>query len=160
MTPLGELLGWPRRRWVAALGGAVGTALVVGVPTRLVPNPVFARMTPVTWWAWPVWAVTAALGGLLLATYVRDRHAPPPVETAGGGAAATGGLLSVFAVGCPVCNKLVVLALGMTGALKVFAPLQPLLALASVALLGWALRTRLRYATACPVPEAVGAVRD
>lgn len=48
---------------------------------------------------------------------------------------ASGGLLSYFAIGCPVCNKLVVLALGSSGAISWFAPLQPLLAVASVGLL-------------------------
>ena len=61
------------------------------------------------------------------------------------------GLLSFFAVGCPVCNKLVVAALGTTGAVEVFAPVQPLLAVASVALLAVALRRRLATRSACPV---------
>ena len=51
-----------------------------------------------------------------------------------------------------VCNKLVVLLLGVCGALNVRAPLQPVLRLASVALLGWALQTRLAAERACPVP--------
>jgi hypothetical protein len=156
VTLLSVLRTWPRRRWTAAAAGAVATALAVGVPTRLVPNPVFARMTPVTWWAWPVWVATAVLGGLLLATYVRR-----PVDETGAAtnsatrAAGVGGLLSVFAVGCPVCNKLVVLALGMTGALKIFAPVQPVLGLASLALLAWSLRIRIRGDIACSVPAAV-----
>jgi hypothetical protein len=52
----------------------------------------------------------------------------------------------------PVCNKLVVLLLGVSGALTVWALLQPVLGLASVALLGWALRTRLAAERSCPVP--------
>ncbi len=44
---------WPRRRTGAAPAGALAIALLVGAPARLVPNPVFSRMTPVTWWAWP-----------------------------------------------------------------------------------------------------------
>jgi hypothetical protein len=63
-----------------------------------------------------------------------------------------GGLLAYFAVGCPVCNKLVVLALGATGALEFFAPLQPALAVLGVVVLGVALRARLRAARSCPLP--------
>jgi hypothetical protein len=65
-------------------------------------------------------------------------------------------VLSFFAVGCPVCNKVVLLALGASGAVTWFAPLQPLLALVSVAGLAWALRTRLAGLRACPVRAADG----
>lgn len=51
-----------------------------------------------------------------------------------------------------MCNKLVLIALGTTGAMELFAPLQPFLAVASVLLLGVALRTRLRVERACPLP--------
>jgi hypothetical protein len=54
-----------------------------------------------------------------------------------------------------VCNKLVVLALGTTGALTIWAPLQPVVAAASMLLLGWALGTRLAAERSCrslPVP--------
>jgi hypothetical protein len=61
------------------------------------------------------------------------------------------GMLSFFAVGCPVCNKLVVVALGTTGARQWFEPLQPALAVASIVLLAWALRARLRSATVCSI---------
>jgi hypothetical protein len=145
-----QLRTWPRRRWLAAVLGAVATALLVGVPTRLVPTPLFTRMVAITWWSWPVWVATAALGGLLVATYVR---VPIGVDhpDAGGRTAGLGGLLSVFAVGCPVCNKLVVLALGASGALKFFAPVQPLIGVASLALLAWSLRLRLQGEISCAV---------
>ena len=65
------LLGWPRRRWAVAAAWAIGTVLVVGLPTAMIPNPVFGRDVPTTWWAWPVLVATAVLGGLLGATYVR-----------------------------------------------------------------------------------------
>ena len=78
--------------------------------------------------------------------------APPPEDidapTRNGGIA---GLLSFFAVGCPVCNKLVIVALGATGARQWFEPVQPLLAVASVALLAWALRARLRSGDTCRI---------
>ena len=65
--------------------------------------------------------VGAVLVGLLAATYV---HRSEQGLTAGsqGEKILGGGLLSVFAIGCPVCNKIVVLALGATGALTYFVP--------------------------------------
>ena len=146
------------RRWTllqfgVAVIAAVGVALVIGVPTDVIPNPVFGRPVPVTWWSYPTLIVTAVLGGLLAATYVRqpavndvDIAVELDAPTRTGSVA---GLLSFFAVGCPVCNKLVIVALGTTGARQLFEPVQPVLAVASLGLLWWALRARLRNADSC-----------
>ena len=141
------MLSWPPRRWLAALAGAAVFTLAAGIPTDVVPTPLFTRMTPVQWWNYPILIATAVLGGLLIATYVRA-----PSAAAGMGKTAGGGLLSALAIGCPVCNKLVVFALGFSGALTIWAPLQPALGIVSIALLGWTLRTRLATERACPVP--------
>ena len=154
---LGSLRTWPARRWWVAAAAAGVVAVLVGAPTDVIPNPVFGRPVPVTWWSYPTLVVTAVLGGLLAATYVRGTGSTAPVDDAAdleeldapsrmGG---VGGLLSFFAVGCPVCNKLVIVALGTTGARQWFEPVQPLLAVASIALLAVALRTRLRSDGAC-----------
>ena len=42
--------------------------------------------------------------------------------------------LAWFAVGCPVCNKLALLALGYSGAITWFTPVQPFLALGALIL--------------------------
>jgi hypothetical protein len=160
---------WNRRQRWAAVVGSVVVALGIGVPTDVIPNPVFGRPVPVTWWSYPVLIATAVLGGLLIATYVRVT--PGTVAAGADGVdvadavlrdgeveidapsrqGSIGGLLSFFAVGCPVCNKLVVVALGTTGARQWFEPLQPLLAVASIVLLAYALRGRIRSAVSCPV---------
>jgi hypothetical protein len=153
---------WSRRRWTTAGVAAAAIALLVGLPTDVIPNPVFGRPVPVTWWSYPVLFVTAVLGGLLTATYVRDEVAPPrsPRPPADGEldrpgrAGGAAGLLSFFAVGCPVCNKLVVIALGTAGARQWFEPLQPWLAALSTVLLALALRARLRGASECRLPVA------
>ena len=118
---------WTRRRWVAAATASVVTALVVALPTAMIPTPVFGREIPTTWWAWPVLAVTSVLSGLLFATYVREPGDPASGEATINRGGAAGGLLAFFAVGCPVCNKLALIALGYTGALQWFAPVQPFL---------------------------------
>jgi hypothetical protein len=132
-----------------AAGVGVAVALATGIPTDVVPNPLYVRMTPVVWWSYPVWAVAAILAGLVAATYVRAGPNVAGRRPAGG--AVGGGVLSLFAVGCPICNKLVVAALGAGGATSYFGPAQPLLGLASIALLGTALALRLRAALACSV---------
>ncbi|WP_435153118.1 cytochrome c biogenesis CcdA family protein [Micromonospora aurantiaca (nom. illeg.)] len=147
---------WPARRWLAAAAGAVATTVVIAVPTDLIDTPYFSRDMAVTWWAWPVLLVTAVLSGLLLATYVAP--APGTRDAAAGRSESrtgvTGATLSLFAVGCPVCNKLVLIALGYSGAMSWFAPAQPVLAVASIVLLAWALRRRLAGERVCPAPAA------
>ena len=149
---------WGARQWTTAVVGALAVTLAVGIPTDVIPNPVFGRPVDVTWWSYPVLILTAVLGGLLAATYVRadngeaaDDDIAADELDAPGKAGGLGGLLSFFAVGCPTCNKLIVLAIGTTGALDWFAPAQPLLAAASLVLLGWALRTRLRTTDRCRI---------
>ena len=143
-----QVTTFSRRQWHVAGAGALATALLIGLPTDVVPNPFYRRMTAILWWDYPVWAVTALLAGLVLATYVRR----VPVDSSAG-ATFGGGILSFFAVGCPICNKVVVAALGVSGALNIFAPLQPLIGAASVALLGatlaWRLRDRARRCERC-----------
>ena len=55
-----------------------------------------------------------------------------------------GAFVTFFAVGCPVCNKLVLLALGTSGALGLWAPIQPFLAGVSLTMLTAAVIVRWR----------------
>jgi hypothetical protein len=135
---------------MAAALGAAASALLIGLPTDVIPNPVFGRSIGVTWWSYPVLAVSAVLAGLLVATYVRDDSRADEVD-ASARVGGVGGALSFFAVGCPVCNKLVIVALGTVGARRWFEPIQPLLAAASMVLLVVALRARLRSAVSCAI---------
>lgn len=64
-----------------------------------------------------------------------------------------GVVLGWFAVGCPVCNKIALIALGYTGALRWFAPFQPILAITAIAFSTAALLLRLRGQVWCPVPR-------
>lgn len=158
------LRDWPALRWWYAIAVAMVSALAIGLPTDVVPNPVFGRQgTPVEPWAVPVLVITAVLSGLLFATYVRPA-ARSAVGDSGdldrpGRFGGLGGLLSFFAIGCPICNKLVVVALGTSGALTWFAPVQPFLGVLAVALLVWALRVRLRGEVACRVSPGDATMR-
>lgn len=75
-TAWSALAQWPRRRWAAAGLAAISTVLLVGIPTVLVPTPVFGREVAVTGWAWPALIVTSVLAGLVAATYVRTGARP------------------------------------------------------------------------------------
>jgi hypothetical protein len=148
VNALDALRAWTVRHWTVATVSAVATAVVMAVPTAVLPNPWFWREVPTPAWAYPVLALVAILSGLVAATYVRSPDGP------GGRRASAGALLGFFAVGCPVCNKLVLLVLGYAGAMTWFEPVQPFLAVLAVAGMAAALRARLRGALACPVPVA------
>jgi hypothetical protein len=123
-----------------SIGATLAYLLAVGVVTAVIPTPLFVRLTPVTLPNLVFWIVPALLVGPLVAASILP-VAPRTCAVANRGLA--GGVLSFLAVGCPLCNKLVVLALGTSGALTYFEPVQPLLGLVSVGLLAYALWLRL-----------------
>ncbi len=147
---LAGLRRWPMRRWITAIATAAFTVLFIAIPTDLIDTPLFSRQVPPTAWAWPVLILSAILAGLVTATYVAysDGAAPRRSE---GRLGVAGWMITFFAVGCPVCNKIVLLALGTTGALQFFEPVQPYLAGASILLLGWALYSRLSRENSCRI---------
>lgn len=160
------LRAWGPRQFGIAAAVALGFALLVGIATVLIPNPLFARDIETVWWNYPVWVLTSVGAGLLTATYVRPRDSGPAKSEEGRAAAdaespvarrsarmgIAGGLLTWFAVGCPVCNKIALLALGYSGAITWFAPVQPWLAVAALILTYVALAWRLKGQVACSVP--------
>src|SRR5665811_2204977 len=134
------------RNWAIAILGAIFTLLLIAIPTSIFDNPFFTRMTPVRPQDYIIWILTGLLAGIIIGTYTLGAGAGAE------GKAVSGGFLSFLAVGCPVCNKLVILLLGTTGALNFFAPAQLYLSIASLALLGWALHLRVKsISQGCPV---------
>jgi len=174
-----RLLAW------AAVWSAV-SLVAFGLVSAIIPNPVFGRQIPPEPFAIWVWIASAPLMGILVATWMVPASAParpmaltttmapvaasPGAGPAGGSAAApspteargtTLGTLAGFgaflAIGCPVCNKIALVLLGTSGALTIFAPIQPLIGAVSLALLAgtlaWRLRSRARGG-ACAVAPA------
>jgi hypothetical protein len=145
-----SLLTWSTKRWIVAISVGLLTFFVIAIPTAVVQNPVFGREIGVTSWSVTVIVVSSILTGLLTATYVKNEFSDEnPRQLKIGGA---GALLSYFAVGCPVCNKLALVALGYSGAIQYFAPIQPYLALVGIALLMYSLRMRLNNEYSCSLP--------
>lgn len=154
--------------WSAA--AAVLGLVAFGLVSAIIPNPVFGRQIAPEPFAIIVWLVSGLLMGLLAGTYLAPAPAMPAAFPAPGGTIAVeadagsaarstsalgyaGGLAAFLAIGCPVCNKVALVLLGTSGALSIWAPLQPLVGLASVGLLAaslaWRLRMRAR-GNACP----------
>ena len=144
------LRNWNPRQALVAIIAAVVVAAVIGVATVLIPNPVFTRDIDPVWWNYPVWLLTSVFSGILAATYVDPGRDDDERRSSRMGL--IGGVLAWFAVGCPVCNKIALLALGYSGAITWFTPVQPFLALGALVLTGLAAFFRLRGQVACPVP--------
>ena len=145
-----QLRALPPSTWLRAIPYALVAAVVIAVPSDLIDTPVFGRPEPVRGIDYVILAVTAGLIGLIFAIRVPQDEASEKQDTR----TVWGGFVSFLAVGCPVCNQLVVGLVGTSGALSWWAPVQPLVGLAAVALLAWTLRYRLRTyeLVACPVP--------
>lgn len=147
--PARHLRAWGVTRWAVALVVALVTAAIIGIPTGVIETSFYSRMTPVLWWNYPIWAATSVMTGVVFATYFRS---PIAAGRSVNGKIGVGGILSAFAVGCPICNKIVVGLIGVSGALNVWAPIQPLLGLASLLLLSLALWVRLNGERQCKMP--------
>ncbi len=140
------------RLLATAVVAAAVLAIAAAIPTAIIDNPWFSRMTPVYWDQYVFWIGTSILGGALIASYLA-----PAARASGLGKGVGGGLLGYLAIGCPICNKLIVGLLGVSGALDYFAPAQPVLGILALLLTGLALRFRLRdlRRTSCPAPAGV-----
>ena len=147
-----EIVSIPGGTWLRALVYAVIASVVIAVPTDLIDTPVFGRPVESGWVDYAILAMTASLIGLIMA--IR----PPKRDSAGLARARErddrrtlwGGFVSFLAVGCPMCNKLVVALVGVSGAMSWWAPIQPVVGLGAVALLLYTLRKRL-IPGGCPV---------
>lgn len=126
------------RGWLVSIAAAGGTLLVIGTVAAIFDNPYFTRMTAVREQDYVIWAATALLVGLIAGTFAA---ADVPGHA---GKLMAGGVFADLGVGCPVCNKVVVLLIGTSGALTFFDPLQLWIGLGSLGLLGWTLLLRAR----------------
>ena len=157
------------RRFIAWTAGWSVLALVAfGVVTAIIPNPIFGRQIPPESFAIAVWLLSSPLMGIVAATYTSP--APPsfapatllgipggagldPTTPQGTTLGTIAGFGAFLAIGCPICNKIALLLLGTSGALSIYAPIQPVIGAVSLALLAGTIvwRFRLRVRGACAV---------
>ena len=145
-----QLRALPASTWIRALPYGTVAAVLIAVPADLIDTPLFGRPVETRAIDYGILAVTAALIGLIFAIRVPESDETEKQDTR----TVWGGFVSFLAVGCPVCNQLVVGLVGTSGALSWWAPVQPVVGLVAVGLLVWTLRYRLRtyQLVACPVP--------
>ncbi len=144
----------PPRTWLRAVPYAVIAALFIGIPSDIIDTPIFGRPVELRSIDYVIWLISSALIGLTFAIRLPNRLRE--AEEKNDIRATWGGFASFLAVGCPVCNQFVVAALGTSGALTWWAPVQPIFGALAIGFVLWALRTRLHtyQLVACPAPKS------
>jgi hypothetical protein len=167
--PAAALVATIDRRFVLhAVLWTVAAVVAFGLVAAIIPNPIFGRQIPVETFAIAVWLMSAPLMGLLGATYtapgttagvepapflLATATATPAPDREGTTLGAVASFGAFLAIGCPVCNKVALILLGSSGAMTIFAPIQPVIGAASLILLAGTLAWRFRLRTqggACP----------
>ena len=115
--------------------------IVSGMVTSLLPNYFFARMMPISTLDY----IFLGSSSILLGIYVGVHYYKKNTVNKCNAVAATGGVGSLFAFACPVCNKLLVFLFGATALMTYFEPYRPILGFVSNALLAWALWWRVKH---------------
>ncbi len=113
--------------------------VIFGVLTVLIPNKFFARMTSVTMLDYIFLIFTSLLLGMFVSFYqYQKKHGSKKC----GVAATSGGVFGFLGFGCSVCNKLLILLLGVAGVLAYVEPYRPLIGSTGIALLGYAVYSK------------------
>ncbi len=118
------------------VGAAAASSIFAafGTVTVLIQNSFFIRMTPVYFYDYIFLVLTSVLSGAYIGLWYYTKKSVQKCNYA-----ATGGALGgLFSFGCAICNKLLILLLGITGVVTYFMPLQPILGVISVVLLAYA----------------------
>ncbi len=140
--------GWavtalPYSRFVRSAGVGVGTLLLFGVVTGLIPNPLYVRMVERTPADYLFLVATAAFA----AGFVYQRSlTDDPI----GDRYAAGGIVGGFlAFGCPICNAVLLALFSSSALMTYFDPLRPAFGAVSVAAFGGLLYYQRRRCEAC-----------
>ncbi len=120
---------------IIGLCSAIGLFFLFGIVTAVIPNSFFIRMTPVAWLEY----VSLVMTSLLLGTYIGLSYYEKRIKAVKCDVTATfGGIFGFLTFGCSICNKILILLLGVTGVLKYFEPIRPFFGIISIVLLGGA----------------------
>jgi hypothetical protein len=92
----------------AGIAASLATLIVIGLSTDVISNPWFDRKVPVRTYDWIVLIAISVLTGALVITYLVGQSSLVGTRTGVGS-----GVLGWFAVSCPLCNKIVLLLLGI-----------------------------------------------
>ncbi len=142
-----QIRWWSTPQWQVAAVGFVLAFVVIGEVGETLPPANTGRLYPVEWWNWVTLALSAALIGLIAATFVR----PGGRRALAGAGSGSAGTIAAIVMACPVCSPLAIPLLGTGGLLAFLVPDRGWIALASIVLLAITLLLRLRAANSCKV---------
>ena len=117
---------------------------IFGIVTVLIKNPLFIRMTPVHWYDYLFLVLTATLSGAYIGLWYHNKNNQKNANSKCDYAATGGSVGGFFSFSCAVCNKLLIWLLGLSGVIAYFMPLQPILGVISIAVLGYAVYMQLK----------------
>jgi len=113
---------------------AIGIFLLFGMVTVLIPNNWFSRMTPVNFLDYLFLIITS----LLLGAYISFHKYQKQTKKTCTAAAYSGGIFGFLGFGCVLCNKILLLVMGVTGVLTYVEPIRPLLGFGGLGLMSYA----------------------
>lgn len=144
--------------WPRAAGIGLVAAVILAIPADIINTSIFHRPVPPRSIDYPIWIITSLLIGLVLAirtdAVVEQRSLPESAKSLEPNNISTleeklqtrtlmSGFASFLAIGCPVCNQVVVALVGTSGALAWWSPVQPVIGFGAIAVLLFSLRKRL-----------------
>ncbi|UHH26906.1 hypothetical protein [Halobacterium noricense] len=124
-----------QRRHLKAAVISVGSFVLFGVVTGLIPNPVYVRMVPRTLLDYLFLALTAGFLGFYVLQRTTEQRGDEKTATAGA-------VLGFLAFGCPICNAFLLALFSSSALMTYLDPLRPLLGVVSVALFAGLLYVR------------------
>jgi len=129
-----------------ALLAFAGFVLLFGIPTALIPTPWFTRMISARSSDYVFLLLNSALIGAYVGVHAYEKHEK---SKKGDVMATTGGIANIFAVGCPICNKVLVALLGASAVMAYIEPIRVWLGIFSAGLVGVALWFKVKNVKAC-----------
>lgn len=115
--------------------------ILFGIVTVLIPNDFYVRMTPITFLDYVLFILTS----FLLGTYTSlSLHKSVSTNLACDSGAFGGGVGGFVGFGCAICNKILVLLLGITGVLTYVEPYRPIIGFVGVGLLSYAVYAKFK----------------
>lgn len=124
----------------------VGFVLLFGIPTALIPTPWFTRMIPARSLDYVFLLLNSGLIGAYIGVHAYEKHER---SKRGDVLATTGSLTNILAVGCPICNKLLVALIGASAIMTYIEPARIWIGLLSTGLVGVALFLKIKNIKSC-----------
>ena len=129
-----------------ALLAFAGFVLLFGIPTALIPTPWFTRMVSARSADYVFLLLNSALIGAYIGVHTYEKHER---SKKGDAMATTGGIANILAVGCPICNKVLVALLGASAVMVYVEPIRVWLGIFSAGFVGVALWFKIRSVRTC-----------